>query len=395
MSRRPPASGPRPGSGPSPSALPTAVIAGKWRVTRFLGAGSFGHVFAGENIQDPSAPLVALKRALTQSDKPTNQPSVGVDYLAAELAGLRQITAAGGAPDSLPKLFSDELIETPRGLIMVMSCHGPALASVKKALMVARMGGNEWGVSEMTASDKVVPGMGLDVEVVVEIGRQLAETLDWIHKQGLVYCDMKLANIVLRHPNPPFTSPNFPADIVLIDHGLIRPIKPPQSAQQSASASSVGSQPNEPQRNDRIGTPRYASISMHRGHPPTPSSDFESLAYTLFDLTLSHLPWTKVDAKPGPATWQAISRAKSHMTEHEWSILLGERDPLAASARFANTLIALWDAAHLARPRYAGRFNWEQVFVTTPMSTTPVALWKGVPAHVLDIVDKELAHAHA
>lgn len=103
-----------------------------------------------------------------------------------------------------------------------------------------------------------------DSRTVAAIGWNLVGVLEYIHAKGLVYRDVKPENIMLGFDNR----------IYLVDFGLCTPI-----------GSGKGT---------LAGTPRYASVSAHRGLPSCPSDDLESLLYALVFMLKGGLPWAEI-----------------------------------------------------------------------------------------------------
>lgn len=107
-------------------------------------------------------------------------------------------------------------------------------------------------------------GSRLPVDRLLHVGEQIARALAAAHAQGIVHCDIKPENVMVR-----------PDGLVkVLDFGLSRDI---------VSTSSSSARP--------AGTLRYMSPEQSRGEPPAPESDVFSLGIVLYELATGTHPF--------------------------------------------------------------------------------------------------------
>lgn len=115
--------------------------------------------------------------------------------------------------------------------------------------------------------------------VVLEIGLGLARGLAAVHRQGVLHCDIKPANIVLTRAGEP----------KLIDFGIARV----RRVRDLAGALVTGGRVVEPTSSDAVfaGTPLYMAPELWQGHPFSEQTDIYALGLVLHELLagpLSH-----------------------------------------------------------------------------------------------------------
>ncbi len=111
----------------------------------------------------------------------------------------------------------------------------------------------------------------LGVRYACEIALQLAEALHYIHLQGVVHCDIKTENILVKEIEEPGKRRRVLAK--LLDFGLARPLNPGR-VQTGLS-----------------GTPHYVAPERIRGEATSPASDVYSLGILLYELVTGRVPW--------------------------------------------------------------------------------------------------------
>jgi len=110
----------------------------------------------------------------------------------------------------------------------------------------------------------------LPTHEAIWIALQLAEGLGLAHRAGLVHCDVKPQNVLLR----PDLQPK------LTDFGIAR-------------STLAGGQADE----EPWGTPQYFSPEQARGEALGPASDIYSLGVVLFEMATGHLPFHGKDPR--------------------------------------------------------------------------------------------------
>jgi serine/threonine protein kinase len=104
-----------------------------------------------------------------------------------------------------------------------------------------------------------------------DIVLQVAEALHYIHKQGVVHCDIKTENILLSEEE--HEGKRSKTVIKLLDFGLAR------SLTASRASTSLS------------GTPHYVAPERIRGEPASPASDVYGVGILLYELVTGQVPW--------------------------------------------------------------------------------------------------------
>ncbi len=149
--------------------------------------------------------------------------------------------------------------------------------------------------------DKLIgnlPPGGLPLNLALHYIEGLCNGLGYAHKQNLIHCDLKPANIFLCDNG----------SVKLLDFGITRAIKKEQQKSGDETLFDPASL--------KALTPAYASVEMFRGDPPDPRDDIYALACVAYELLTGVHPYKKVAAhkalelnlKPTPIKGKGISR---------------------------------------------------------------------------------------
>jgi serine/threonine-protein kinase PpkA len=111
---------------------------------------------------------------------------------------------------------------------------------------------------------------GLDQQRVVDIISQTAQALAAIHARGIVHCDVKPGNIMLRPDG----------SVALADFGIAKSMLEDEHVALTQAP-----------RGDVVGTPYYLSPEQVSGKPTTPQSDLYSLGVTMFEMLAGERPF--------------------------------------------------------------------------------------------------------
>lgn len=111
----------------------------------------------------------------------------------------------------------------------------------------------------------------LSARKACDIVLQVAEALHYIHKQGVVHCDIKTENILISEEE--HEGKRSKTVIKLLDFGLARSLT---ASRMSTSLS---------------GTPHYVAPERIRGEPASPASDVYGVGILLYELVTGQVPW--------------------------------------------------------------------------------------------------------
>jgi serine/threonine protein kinase len=215
----------------------------RYRIQREVGRGSFGIVYAADDLQ--SGQTVAIKVLL-----PWVRGDEGLRHRLKREARLTRMLASPHAV----RIF--DLDETPDGdLYVVMEF----LDGDELNMLLAREG-------------------RLKPERAVEIGRQALEALGEAHRLGVIHRDVKPHNIFICRDG------SGGDQVKVLDFGIAK-----------VAGTGDGSGLMETTRltapGNILGTPAYMSPEQCRGEALTAASDFYSLGVVLYEMATGHVPF--------------------------------------------------------------------------------------------------------
>lgn len=241
---------------PSPSVLEGKVVNSKYRVTRRIGAGSFGEVYEGIGSKDK---LVAIKF----EDHQSNHPQLRHEYKV-----YRELINCHGFCSVLYFGSHD------RWNVMVMDLMGPSLENM------------------FTRCKRK-----FSLKTVLQIADQMLERIETMHGRLLIHRDIKPDNFVIGLHEKAH-------DLYCLDFGLSKRYRDPKNLLHIRY------------RSDKslTGTPRYASINNHRGIELSRRDDVESIGYILIYFLKGSLPWQGLKAENTKKKYRLIFEKKQNIT---------------------------------------------------------------------------------
>jgi serine/threonine protein kinase len=123
-----------------------------------------------------------------------------------------------------------------------------------------------------------LPPGGLPTETALRYIDELGNGLAYAHKQNLIHCDLKPANIFLAANGT----------VKLLDFGITRAFKQERPQGKDDTLFDPASL--------KALTPAYASLEMFKGEPPDPRDDIYALACVAYELLTGTHPYKKVAA---------------------------------------------------------------------------------------------------
>ncbi len=216
---------------------------GRFRLLRTLGAGSHGIVYL---VKDP----VLARDVALKVPRPETLASA---ELRSRFLREAQTVAELAHPNLVPVYEVGEL--GPACYIASQYCSGPTLATWRK--------------------DQESP---VAIRLAVTLVKTLAETVDYVHRRGILHRDIKPANVLLAPlPNSESSEP-FPFEPKLTDFGLAKLMDGSPAATRTGAV---------------LGTPAYMAPeqAQGRGDRIGPATDVYALGAILYELLTGRLPF--------------------------------------------------------------------------------------------------------
>ncbi|KAF9378498.1 Casein kinase I isoform alpha [Podila verticillata] len=286
----------------------TTIIGGEYQVLGKIGEGSFGEVFRAKH------------------------NATGVDYAVKREA----------VNEPHPQLTHEaKMYEKLAGGVGIPSLRWFGREGAYNALVIDLLGPN---LKQVRRENEKFP-----LSFVIELGVQMISQIEFIHKKGIVYRDIKPENFLLdadidlpeapigkAHTPPTYpdqtmsffndtrqrqqsiesdhsafsnlsSSPGSPVilsygkpDLSIVDFGLA-------AYYRDASGKHI---PNKGSTKHKIGTARYASINIHAGREHSRRDDIESIGYMLLEFLIGTLPWSGITARTSRQGWAKMREIK-------------------------------------------------------------------------------------
>ena len=215
-----------------------ALVAGRYRIVRFIARGGMGEVYEAEDLELHDS--VALK---------TIRPEVAEDAVAVERFRREIQIARKVTHPNVCRVFD----------ISHDTSTGTDVMFVTMELLAGE-----------TLRERLVRNGALTTSEALPIARQIAEGLGAAHRAGVIHRDLKSANVMLV-PEPGQTTPR----VVVTDFGLAR--------------SSLASAETLTNTGAILGSPAYMSPEQIEGRPLTHATDIYAFGVVLYEMvTLGH-----------------------------------------------------------------------------------------------------------
>lgn len=229
------------------------VIAGKFKLGRKIGSGSFGELYLGVNVQTGEEVAVKLEPVKTK------HPQL---HYESKLYMLLQ----GGTGIPHLKWFGVECDYN----VMVIDLLGPSLEDLFNYC-----------------------NRKFTLKTVLMLADQLINRVEYMHSRGFLHRDIKPDNFLMglgRKAN----------QVYIIDYGLAKKFRDLQTHK------------HIPYRENKnlTGTARYASVNTHLGIEQSRRDDLESLGYVLMYFLRGSLPWQGLKAGTKKQKYDKISEKK-------------------------------------------------------------------------------------
>jgi serine/threonine protein kinase len=236
------------------------MVGGRFNVHRRIDAGSFGEVFAGEDVKTQTEVAIKLEPVKARAPQLVYESKI-------------YMLLAGGV--SIPKLHWFGTDGDSR--VLVIDHLGKSL---EKAFQLCRH--------------------RFSLKTVLMIADQTISALEYMHKKSFLHRDVKPDNFLIGPDSRK-------SQIFIIDFGLSKKYRDSRTQEHMKFA----------QGKSLTGTARYASIHAHQGFEQSRRDDLESLAYCFVYFLKGSLPWMGLDDQDKKSKYNRIGQMKANIPMEE------------------------------------------------------------------------------
>lgn len=223
------------------------LVLDKYRISSFIGKGSFGELWIANNITPASKhskdKQVAVKVELQR------RKSDRSGTLLIEASIYKRLN--DGKEEGLARFYGCTVVASHR--VLVMELLGPTLE-------------DKFNQQKRHFKEKTV----------LQIAIQLVQRIKTVHNHGVLFKDVKPENFLLGLPGSPKENV-----IHIVDFGLAETYMSDLTGRHIPFLEGKGT----------IGTARYMSLNSHQGNEQSRRDDLESIGYMLVYFMKGQLPW--------------------------------------------------------------------------------------------------------
>ncbi|EAN83292.1 casein kinase, putative [Trypanosoma cruzi] len=236
------------------------MIANRYCISQKIGAGSFGEIFRGTNMQTGETVAIKLEQAKTRHPQ-----------LAFEARFYRILNAGGGVVGIPNILFYGVEGEFN---VMVMDLLGPSLEDLFSFC-----------------------GRKLSLKTTLMLAEQMIARIEFVHSKSVIHRDMKPDNFLMGTGKKGH-------HVYVVDFGLAKKYRDPRTHQ------------HIPYKEGKslTGTARYCSINTHLGIEQSRRDDLEGIGYILMYFLRGSLPWQGLPAATKQEKYVAIAKCKMSLS---------------------------------------------------------------------------------